>query len=123
MVEQIVVNLASNALRAIEGEGSVTVRTALIDADDPHLERHPDVAKRPYVLVEVSDTGTGLSADQLGTIFLPFATSHADSGGTGMGLAIVRDLVAGAGGHITVENSESGGAAFRVYLRAVDLSA
>lgn len=98
---QIVVNLVGNAVRFTPEGGRVTVRVANAGRD---------------VRIEVEDTGVGIPASAIGTIFDSYQQAHRDRGGTGLGLAIVRGMVEAHGGRVTVESQEGQGSRFTVLL-------
>jgi signal transduction histidine kinase len=102
-LDQVWTNLVHNALQAMEGSGTLTVR----------VSRSGDV-----VAVEVVDSGPGIPADVLPNIFEPFFTTKGEGEGTGLGLSISREIVESQGGTISVD-SRVGRTAFRVELRAV----
>jgi signal transduction histidine kinase len=101
LLRQIVVNLLSNALDAVDGDGQVTVTASAEDTD---------------VLITVSDTGHGISPDDLRRIFEPFYTTKGRGKGTGLGLAICRQLTAALGGTISVQSQPGRGSTFYVRL-------
>jgi signal transduction histidine kinase len=101
LLRQIVVNLISNALDAVGGAGRVAVTAQPIDDD---------------VLITVSDTGHGISPEDLRRIFEPFYTTKGRGKGTGLGLAICRQLTAALGGTISVESRTGEGSSFYVRL-------
>jgi signal transduction histidine kinase len=101
LLRQIVVNLLSNALDAVNGDGQVTV-AAKPAGDD--------------VLITVSDTGHGIAPDDLRRIFEPFYTTKGRGKGTGLGLAICRQLAVALGGNISVESQPGRGSTFFVRL-------
>ena len=101
LLRQIVINLLTNALDAVERGGRVTLTAKLVDDD---------------VLITVSDTGTGIPAEDLRRIFEPFYTTKGRGKGTGLGLAICRELVASLGGSIGVESTPGRGSTFSVRL-------
>jgi signal transduction histidine kinase len=101
LLRQIVINLLSNALDAVERGGQVALR-ARSEGED--------------VLVTVSDTGTGIPPDDLRRIFEPFYTTKGRGKGTGLGLAICRELVAALGGTISVESEAGKGSTFTIRL-------
>src|SRR5439155_6480255 len=104
-VEQVILNLAVNARDAMPGGGVLTVATR--NADDRPV---------PCVLLEVSDTGTGMTEDVKRHAFEPFFTTKEVGKGTGLGLATVHGIVRQAGGHVEVESEPGRGTTFRVYL-------
>lgn len=101
---QILVNLASNAIDAMEPGGVLTISTGM---------------RGDEVYVEMRDTGPGIPPEHLGRIFEPFFTTKPSSRGTGLGLAVCRTLIAQLHGRITVESMLGGGSAFTVWLPPV----
>jgi len=101
LLRQIVVNLISNALDAVDKEGHVAITAAAEDTD---------------VLITVSDTGHGIAPDDLRRIFEPFYTTKGRGKGTGLGLAICRQLTAALGGTISVQSQPGQGSTFYVRL-------
>jgi signal transduction histidine kinase len=96
-----VVNLGANAIRFTPGGGRVVVR--IIDSS-PEFE------------LQVEDTGVGIPADALSSIFDPYRQAHRDRGGTGLGLAIVQGVAKAHGGRVTVESREGKGTRFTLLL-------
>jgi two-component system, NtrC family, sensor kinase len=103
-LEQVLINLITNAAHAVEGGGRVTVRTSS--------------PARGWVAIAVADTGPGISGEERSRIFEPFYTTKTDGKGTGLGLSIVRNIVEQHEGRIEVGESDGGGALFTVYLPA-----
>jgi two-component system, NtrC family, sensor kinase len=101
LLRQIVVNLLANALDAVDGKGRVTVAARAVETD---------------VLITVSDTGHGISPEDLRRIFEPFYTTKGRGKGTGLGLAICRQLTAALGGSISVQSQPGKGSTFYVRL-------
>jgi signal transduction histidine kinase len=101
-LEQVLINLITNAVHAVEAGGRVVVRAGLDDQNT--------------ALLEVGDSGPGVSEDDRERIFEPFFTTKPDGKGTGLGLPIVRNIIDRHRGQITVGRSELGGAAFRVTI-------
>lgn len=112
--DQVVINLVVNARDAIADTGTITVRTsaANIPAGRPGWPAH--VPPGEFVVITVSDTGSGMTEDVKARIFDLFFTTKGD-GGTGIGLATVQDIVRAAGGHIEVESTPNWGTSVRVY--------
>jgi len=102
-IEQILVNLITNAVDAIGMDGKVTIAT-----------RESDDSKR--AVVEVRDTGSGIDPEILGKIFEPFYTTKGPERGTGLGLPVVREIVASYGGQLAVESKVGHGTTFRFDL-------
>ncbi len=116
-LERALVNLAINARDAMPDGGTLSVqtRTATLDAD--YVERCPDVVPGDYVLLTVSDTGTGIPAELLGRIFEPFFTTKEVGQGSGLGLSMVYGFVKQSGGHVCVESKVGAGTAFKLFLQ------
>jgi CheY-like chemotaxis protein len=114
-LEQVLVNLATNARDAMERGGRITIETALGEADPAFASAH-GIASGPCALLSVSDSGSGMDASTLARIFEPFFTTKEVGKGTGLGLAIVYRLVQQNGGAITVTSRKGVGSTFRIYL-------
>ena len=112
-VEQILMNLVVNARDAIEGRGTIHIRTASPDGNAP-AEADPG---QDYVLLEVSDDGRGMEPDLLERIFDPFFTTKDPGKGTGLGLSTVYGIVQQSGGAIDVTSEPGAGSSFRIWLR------
>ena len=114
-VEQVLVNLALNARDAMSSGGTLTIRTANVDAEQVPA----DEAAGPFVVLSVADTGCGMDAATRASIFEPFFTTKGSTG-TGLGLASVYGIVAQSGGFIDVTSAPDEGTTMAVYLpRAV----
>jgi CheY-like chemotaxis protein len=112
-------NLAVNARDAMPGAGTLSIQTRNTEF---HQDLVCDGAAPPaghYVLLSVSDTGSGMDEATKAHIFEPFFTTKAEGKGTGLGLASVHDAVAQLGGHIFVESAPGAGTIFKIYLPAV----
>jgi signal transduction histidine kinase/EAL domain-containing protein (putative c-di-GMP-specific phosphodiesterase class I)/response regulator RpfG family c-di-GMP phosphodiesterase len=116
-LEQVVMNLAVNARDAMNGKGRLTVETSTVDLDLEAATLHGLAAGR-YVVLAVSDTGSGISPEVQRRIFDPFFTTKEPGMGTGLGLSIVHGIIAQAGGAIDVYSERSHGTTFRVRLPA-----
>ncbi len=101
-IEQVLINLITNAVHAVESGGRVIVRAL---PDGPSA-----------IVIEVADSGPGVPEDDRERIFEPFFTTKPDGKGTGLGLPIVRNIIDQHRGQITVARSDLGGAAFRVVI-------
>lgn len=115
-IEQVVINLAVNARDAMPQGGRLTLRTRAVSADAAFVADHPQFAPGDYVLLEIEDTGIGMSRDVQSHLFEPFFTTKETGKGTGLGLATTFGIVTQSGGHILVESKEGAGSTFRVYL-------
>jgi two-component system cell cycle sensor histidine kinase/response regulator CckA len=111
-----------NARDAMPGGGRITVRTANADLDafDPALQ---EARPGPYVVLTLSDNGTGMDPDTLQKIFEPFFTTKPLGVGTGLGLATVYGIVEQSGGFIRVESELGAGTAFRIFLPRIAVAA
>ncbi|MBN1584215.1 MAG: PAS domain S-box protein [Anaerolineae bacterium] len=116
-MSEIVFNLLTNAVEAIESSGQITITTRNLMADETFCLSHPDLSPGPYAYLSVQDTGCGISEDVLSRIFEPFFSTKFQ--GRGLGLAAAHGIVKSHGGDITVYSESGQGAAFKVYLPAV----
>ena len=113
--EQVIVNLAVNARDAMPDGGKLTVRTANVPASESDAQSYKGMPSADYVLVEVSDTGSGIPPDIIDKIFEPFFSTKEVGKGTGLGLSTVYGIVKQTGGFIYV-NSAPGNTSFRIFL-------
>jgi two-component system cell cycle sensor histidine kinase/response regulator CckA len=114
--EQVIVNLAVNARDAMPDGGKLTVRTANVTADEAAKYRYEGMPAADYVLVEVSDTGSGIPPEIIDKIFEPFFSTKDVGKGTGLGLSTVYGIVKQTGGFVYPESAVGKGTIFRIFL-------
>jgi two-component system NtrC family sensor kinase len=100
-VEQVVLNLLNNAIDAIDSPGTITLTTR---------------QSAGQVLLEVADTGCGMTREQIERVFMPFFTTKADGKGTGLGLSVSYRIIQDLGGHLAVQSTPGEGSIFTVAL-------
>lgn len=115
-IDQILVNLCINARDAITGSGQIIVATQSATLDDHYVAGQPDLAAGEYIVLSVSDNGSGMEKAVIEHIFEPFFTTKEVGQGTGLGLATVYGIVQQNRGHIVVHSDPGLGTTFRVYL-------
>jgi two-component system, cell cycle sensor histidine kinase and response regulator CckA len=119
-VEQIIMNLVVNARDAMPEGGKLTLSTENVTLDEDYCRIHPGAKVGDYVLLAISDTGSGMDKEILDHIFEPFFTTKGLGQGTGLGLAVVYGIVEQHGGHVTCESQPGFGTSFKVYLPSIE---
>ena len=122
-VEQILMNLATNARDAMPNGGKFTIRTENAELGPNDVARHPYVAPGRYVHLLVRDTGLGMSEDIRSRAFEPFFTTKPQGRGTGLGLAMVYGIVKQSGGYVWISSALGAGTTFDIYFPCVDEAA
>jgi signal transduction histidine kinase len=117
-LETALLNLAVNARDAMPDGGEITVRVCPPDVSETLLRReHPKASSGPWICVEVTDTGVGMSSDVLERVFEPFFTTKEVGKGSGLGLSQVYGFVRQSEGHVAIDTRPGHGAAIRLFLR------
>ena len=118
-LETSLLNLAINArdaMQATAGGGKLTIETANATLDESYAASNPDAAAGDYVMISVSDTGTGMASDVAAQAFDPFFTTKAHGKGSGLGLSMVYGFVKQSGGHVKIYSEVGHGTSVKLYL-------
>ena len=115
-IEQVLLNLVVNARDAMPGVGKIIIRTRLAELNESSSNIYSLANAGNYILIEVEDTGNGMSQDIIEHIFEPFFTTKDPGKGTGLGLAVAYSIIKDHGGTILVESKINHGSCFKIYL-------
>ena len=118
-IEQVIMNIAINAREAMPHGGKLTLETSQATLDEQYVRRFPELKAGNYVMLAISDTGTGMSEEAKTHLFEPFFTTKGVGEGAGLGLAICHGIIKQSGGHINAYSEPGRGTTFKVYLPQV----
>jgi PAS domain S-box-containing protein len=122
-LENAILNLAINARDAMPGGGKLAVETSVVDLDEAYSKIHPGVTPGRYVVVAVSDTGVGMTAELVEQAFDPFFTTKPIGQGTGLGLSMVYGFARQSNGQVHIHSTPGQGTSVKIYLPAADQAA
>jgi PAS domain S-box-containing protein len=122
-VEQVIMNLVINARDAMPNGGKLMLETANVSFNVDSVGRYPELKPGDYVMLAISDTGTGMSDAVKARAFEPFFSTKGAGQGTGLGLSTCYGIIKQSGGHISVYSEVGRGSTFKIYLPQVEAQA
>ena len=120
-IEQVMINLATNARDAMPDGGELTIATSSVLFNKKNPSRHPHGKPGSYAVITVTDTGLGMDETTRQRIFDPFFTTKEVGKGTGLGMSMVIGIITQHGGFIEVDSTPGNGTVFRLYLPLIDM--
>jgi PAS domain S-box-containing protein len=118
-LEQVMLNLGTNARDAMKGEGELHISTGETILDEAYCNNYPHCEPGKYVFARVTDTGTGMDPEVAKHVFEPFFTTKEAGKGTGLGLSMVYGIVRGHGGHLTFDSKPGTGTSFILHFPVI----
>ena len=115
-LQNVIVNLAINARDAMDGAGRLTIEAGNAMLDDEYTRHYDDLRSGQYVMIAVSDTGTGMAPEVIARAFEPFYTTKPEGRGTGLGLSMAYGFMKQTGGHIKLYSEPGEGTTVKLYL-------
>ena len=115
-IELMILNLVLNSRDALDGSGSITIKTENVVLDDAYAAAHREAVPGPHLRLTVADDGCGMPADVLARVFEPFFTTKPVGKGTGLGLSTIYGFVRQSGGHITIDSRPGEGTVVQIFL-------
>ncbi len=115
-INQVIMNLVTNAVHAIEDNGRINVGVKVIDVDESSKDQYRETLPGRYADIFVTDTGCGIETKDIDSIFDPYFSTKTPDKGTGLGLAVVHGIINVHDGHISVSSAPGKGTTFHVYL-------
>jgi PAS domain S-box-containing protein len=119
-IEQVIINLVANARDAMPNGGKLILETANVVFDAETVDRYPELKPGDYVMLAITDTGTGMTDAIKAKLFEPFFSTKGVGQGTGLGLSTCYGIVKQSGGHISAYSELGHGTTFKIYLPRVE---